>query len=1277
MSQYTDGEFFLGREKQIKLFNELLDKLLNTQKNSPLEEAYLPHVIMISGQGGIGKTSIVNQYRNIVIDCEQHIYPFFLDWEELKRNNVSLQVDRESLVAESILDVLVKEMAQEPLFKPSIKGYHKIKKQIFRIQLRAMELLEQNPETKGLLQWTMHGSELISALVSPAWMTKLVSIGNSESKEKLEKALSYLRRRLKFRDFTILKEAPELLAQAVGNAFRKASQRWPLVIGLDTYETIDRADRWIRAVIMNGGPNIIWVIAGRNNLVKPIPFGDDYNFKGYADDEGVYFNLTEVDLYRLKIENTQRVFEEFATDRAKLLPAEIERVQIVTKGIPLAIKTAARIYNETGKLEDALEGNQYESNDIVKVMVERFQMHCINKEVDRRALHIVAISNHDESLLSELLLAEEESTKGFKDRFKQLERNYSVIYRGEYRLHDEPKDFFIRQLKRDRGRKWVKELNERILKKLIGRLRQLEIQLFSLEERILNEDWRNLFLRIADHSFWLNENFGWSWITDFFVAGFLYGRTFQAELVKIVEGWERWLSIKGKRMYESIQKTGFIWAKDEARRRFANELQKTSLSLKENINSPSIYAELKAIKIWFCVNNLVNNSNLLEQYNELKKIEGSINLLGAIALEKLGSLFLRIGNLLMEEGNNYLAEEAYRLLLKCSDKNPIGWNNLGFALIRLNRIVEAENAFSNAIRLDPKNPLQWNGLGELRDKQGRIEESIKAYRKSTELGPQNAYSWSRLGSALRKEKKYDASITAYRKAIDLNPDDSFAWYGLGNVYFAKNEWNESVNCYLESIRLDPEDPANLNGIGNAYFYLKRYSDSLSAFEKSIKLGPKNAIPWSGLATVYDILGDYENSIIAFNKSIEFDSSDPIPWNGLGNALRNNRNHVDSLKAYEKAIELDSNYAAPWNGTGNCFKDLGKLDQAVEAYNQAIDIDPKYAVSLNGLGIVLRKQGLYKEAIAAYQRSISVDSHPFPWNGLGNVHVDQKDFDQAVFAFNQSIKLAPNYAVPWNGLGNLYANFGMLDKSLESYRKAIEIDPQYATAWNGMGNALKKQGKFELSVNALKKAVEISPNNGKHRGSLINTLLSQSKLEEALNNDEVPLQIEIGFITYYNSLGCAYLFNNNLDKAHECFLKCQSYDSAHSFSFQWLSRIYYLRGQLGLAIAKVKKAIELKGDYMVAMEVLSALCWLDDKQDEYHFWLEKIKSLRKEKDTSLFEKSTFAALVGHQEIAMRYLRSDVKAVPGDILSARSHPAFHQVRCRSDFQALLMSCTNDHR
>ena len=116
------------------------------------------------------------------------------------------------------------------------------------------------------------------------------------------------------------------------------------------------------------------------------------------------------------------------------------------------------------------------------------------------------------------------------------------------------------------------------------------------------------------------------------------------------------------------------------------------------------------------------------------------------------------------------------------------WVNLGRALHRSGKLLEAANAFVEAARLEP-------GVGEFQKlagsellSAGQAKAAVQYFRKLTQLASeqQRGSAFYDLGVALAANMQLDEAIDAYRQAVQFNPRDEWAWNNLGNTY--KRAW---------------------------------------------------------------------------------------------------------------------------------------------------------------------------------------------------------------------------------------------------------------------------------------------------------------------------------------------------------------------------------------------------------------------------------------------------------------------------------------------------------
>jgi len=120
-----------------------------------------------------------------------------------------------------------------------------------------------------------------------------------------------------------------------------------------------------------------------------------------------------------------------------------------------------------------------------------------------------------------------------------------------------------------------------------------------------------------------------------------------------------------------------------------------------------------------------------------------------------------------------------------------------------------------------------------------------------------------------------------------------------------------------------------------------------------------------------------------------------------------------------------------------------------------------------------------------------------WNLMGASAAQIGLLDDAVFAFQNALKIEPDCAEAYNNLGNVLKNQGKLDEAVEAYVEALSIKPDFAEACNNMGNCLKDQVKIDEAVVYYEMALSLKPNYAEAHNNIGVSFKAQGKLYEAI------------------------------------------------------------------------------------------------------------------------------------------------------------------------------------
>jgi tetratricopeptide (TPR) repeat protein len=279
----------------------------------------------------------------------------------------------------------------------------------------------------------------------------------------------------------------------------------------------------------------------------------------------------------------------------------------------------------------------------------------------------------------------------------------------------------------------------------------------------------------------------------------------------------------------------------------------------------------------------------------------------------------------------------------------------------------------------------------------------------------------------------------------------------------------------------------------------------------------------------------ESSLVPL-KPEEEPLSDAEAWNNKGMVLAYQGKYDDAIQAFDQAIKVDPQYSEAWYDKGYVLAYQGKYDDAIQAYDQAIKVNPQYSEAWNNKGYALISLGRNEEGLQACNKALEIDPNnamarankAWALNNLGRTELQQQDtplsdadswfnkgydlnnegkYDEAIQAFDKTLKIDPNNAYAWNNKGYALISLGRNEEGLQACDKALEINPNNTYAWNNKAWALNNLGKNEESLQAYNRAIEIDPNNAMGWANKASILINLGENEEGLQASERAIEMD--------------------------------------------------------------------------------------------------------------------------------------------------------------------------
>ena len=144
-----------------------------------------------------------------------------------------------------------------------------------------------------------------------------------------------------------------------------------------------------------------------------------------------------------------------------------------------------------------------------------------------------------------------------------------------------------------------------------------------------------------------------------------------------------------------------------------------------------------------------------------------------------------------------------------------------------------------------------------------------------------------------------------------------------------------------------------------------------------------------------------------------------------------------------------------------------------------------------LAVSLQQQGKREEAIEKWRavahvaEAIDNDRSAGAWFSVGYLlqieseeEADELKLEEAIAAYDEAIRLNPDYAEAYNNRGNAKDALGRHEAAIVDYNEAIKLKPDLAEAFNNRGVAKETLGQYNAAIADYDEAIKLKPDYAK-------------------------------------------------------------------------------------------------------------------------------------------------------------------------------------------------------
>lgn len=281
--------------------------------------------------------------------------------------------------------------------------------------------------------------------------------------------------------------------------------------------------------------------------------------------------------------------------------------------------------------------------------------------------------------------------------------------------------------------------------------------------------------------------------------------------------------------------------------------------------------------------------------------------------------------------------------------------------------------------------------------------------------------------------------------------------------------------------------------------------AIATYREALKNNPKNAGATNGLSDALTAKGidasgpgNSEAGVIYLDEAVKLDPKNDVAYAKLGEIFTARDQAERGITNYEKALAANAALTELYVPLGLAYLKTGDIVKAEEYAKKSDSAGASSADATYLRAMVLYKQNKNTEALAAFQQTLKID---------------------------------PNYSAARYYEAATYDRLNQSDQSIAAYKKTVESDPEYAPAWFDLGVAYYNAADYNNAANAYQQSIKYDPNNAQAHANLASTYRQQEKFADA--NAEYKQAEALGIKNdpnLYNEWGYCLGKTNEWDKS---------------------------------------------------------------------------------------------------------------------------------------------------
>lgn len=404
------------------------------------------------------------------------------------------------------------------------------------------------------------------------------------------------------------------------------------------------------------------------------------------------------------------------------------------------------------------------------------------------------------------------------------------------------------------------------------------------------------------------------------------------------------------------------------------------------------------------------------------------------------------------------------------------------------------------------------------------------------------------------------ALEVLNEAVQTYPNEAVVWYYLGVARLKGGQRDKARECFEKGIALNEKEPLCYVGRGYISMFENNPQKAKLDFDNALSISKsKNIKALQAVSEAYltdpKLVNEAVNLLL---KAKAMNDQDPETIILLGDAYLRQNNGGLAVSSYENAALLDNKIAKPYYKIGLVYQQSRNYSGALESFAKAIEIDPGYTLAYKELGELYYQLKEADKAVDAYKKYLSLTDNP----EIGKLRYAfflfmARNFAAANETFRELVQKDDVSPITLRFYAVSLFEAGDYQQSRNIFEQYFSKSPQSeieAADYSYFGKLFLKQNEDSLAGVSFQKSLSLERKQPEVLQLLAETYFKSKKYPEAIALYEQLLAVRTKPSSQdYYTLGRAYYFNKEYEKADAMFMKLIDRQPNMAVGYLWEAR----------------------------------------------------------------------------------------------------------------------------